>query len=136
MVYLPPNLVLVYDKLASATARQWEWNIHALNPMNVVSDQQISIANNGQSLCVNMLAGPPMHFTQTNQFTAAPGGNLPPQWHGDFYSADLLGAAEFIALLNVGCTPTTASASNTGGVWSVLVGTKIVTISDAGISAQ
>src|SRR5207302_88973 len=134
MVYLPPNLALVYDKLASATARQWEWNIHALNPMNVVSDQQISIQNNGQSLCVSMLAGPTMHFTQTNLFTVAPSGSFPPQWHGDFYSADLLGAAEFIALLNVGCTPITASASNTGGVWSARVGARIVTISDTGIS--
>ena len=136
MVYLPPNLALVYDKLASATARQWEWNIHALNPMNVVSDQQISIQNNGQSLCVSMLAGPTMRFTQTNLFTVAPSGSFPPQWHGDFYSADLLGAAEFIALLNVGCTPITASASNTGGVWTVLVGTRIVTISDSVISVQ
>ena len=134
MVYLRPNLVLVYDRLASNTPRQWEWNIHALNPMNVVSDRQISIENNGQRLCVDMLAGPTMRFTQTDQFTAAPIGNLPSQWHGNFYSVDLLGAAEFIALLNVGCTATTASAGKTSGVWTVLVGDKIVTISDTGIS--
>jgi chitodextrinase len=134
MVYLRPNMVLVYDRLASDIPRQWEWNIHALNLMNVVSDRQISIENNGQRLCVNMLAGPTMRFTQSDLFTAAPIGTLPLQWHGNFYSVDLLGAAEFIALLNVGCTETTASASNTGGVWTVLVGSKIVTISDIGIS--
>src|SRR5438105_824553 len=103
--------------------------------MSVVSDQQISIENNGQRLCVDMLAGPTMRFTQTNLFTADPGGNVP-QWHGNFYSVNLLGAAEFIALLNVGCTATTASASNTGGVWTVPVGNKIVTVSGAGISVE
>ena len=51
---------------------------------------------------------------ETDLFTAAPIGSLPQQWHGNFYSVDLLGAAEFIALLNVGCTATTASASKTG----------------------
>src|SRR5439155_21394131 len=134
MVYLRPNLVMVYDRLASATPRQLEWNIHALNLINVVSDRQISIENNGQRLCVDMLAGPTMRFTQTDLFTAAPIGSLPQQWHGNFYSVDLLGAAEFIALLNVGCTATTASASKTGAVWTVPVGDKIVTISDIGIS--
>src|SRR5712692_1569345 len=132
MVYLRPNLVLVYDKLASDTPRQWEWNIHALNLMNVGSDRQISIENNGQRLCVDMLAGPTMRFTQTDLFTAAPSGNLPRQWHGKFYSVDLLGAAEFVTLLNVGCMPTTASASQTGGVWIVPVGDKVISIAANG----
>src|SRR5438105_230983 len=135
LVYLRPNLVLVYDRLASDIPRQWEWNIHALNPMTVVSDQQISIENYGQRLCVAMLAGPTMHFTQTNLFTADPVGSVP-QSHGNLYSVNLLGAAEFIALLNVGCTAITASASNTGGVWTVPVGNRIVTVSGAGISVE
>src|SRR5439155_11853847 len=104
--------------------------------MSVASDRQILIDNNGQRLCVDMLAGPTMRFTQTNLFTAEPGGNAPQQWHGTFQSVDPVGAAEFIALLNVGCTATTASASNVGGVWTVPVGNKIVTISGIGISVE
>jgi len=100
--------------------------------MNVGSDRQISIENNGQRLCVDMLAGPTMRFTQTNLFTATPIGNVPPQWHGNFYSVDLLGAAEFIALLNVGCVPTTASASKTDGVWIAPVGDKVISIAANG----
>ncbi len=132
MVYLRPNLILVYDRLASDTPRQWEWNIHALNAMTVISDQNVSIHNDLQSLCVDMLAGPTMRFTQTNLFTAEPSGNLPPQWHGNFSSVDLLGTAEFIALLNVGCTPTTASASKADGVWTVPVGDKVISIAASG----
>ncbi|MBI3043076.1 MAG: heparinase II/III family protein [Betaproteobacteria bacterium] len=132
LVYLRPNLVLVYDKLASATPRRWEWNIHALNMMNVVSEQTISIASNGQSLCVDMLAGPTMQFAQTDLFTADPFAALPRQWHGTFSSVELLGSAEFIALMRVGCTATTAGASKTDGVWTVDVGARQVTIDGGG----
>lgn len=135
LVYLRPNYVLVYDKLASGIPRQWEWNIHALDPMNVVSDQKISIARNGQSLCVDMLAGPATRFAQTDLFSANPTSGAP-QWHGTFSSIDLLGSTEFIALLNVGCTATTATASKTDGVWTVQVDDKTVTIGGSGISVQ
>jgi hypothetical protein len=139
LVYLRPNLVLAYDNLASNSNRQWEWNIHALNAMTVLSDTNISIANGTQSLCVDMLAGPPMRFTQTNLFTANPDTGLiswMPQWHGAFVGTSLLGSAEFIALLRVNCTATMASARKTNGVWTVTVGTNTVTISDSGISVQ
>src|SRR6267143_599812 len=126
MVYLRPNLVLVHDRLASATPRQWEWNIHTLNAMTVISDQKISIHNDPQSLCVDILAGPTVRFAQTDLFTADPSGNLPRQWHGQFHSVDLLGSTEFVTLLNVGCMPTTANAGKADGVWIVLVGDKVV----------
>jgi hypothetical protein len=136
LVYLRPNLVLVYDKLVTDAPHQFEWNIHSLNMMNVISNQQVSLEKNGQSLCVDMLAGPSMQFTQTNLFWADPGGTWTPQWHGTFYSVTALGFAEFIALLNVGCTAATASAAKSNDVWTVQVGSKTVTISDSGISVQ
>jgi len=132
LVYLRPNQVLVYDKLASGAPIQWEWNIHALNLMNAISDQQISLTNNGMSLCVDVLAAPPIRFTQTDSFTADPIGNLPRQWHGTFYSVDRLGSTEFIALLRVGCAATTANAAKAGDIWTVDVGTRRVTIDGSG----
>jgi hypothetical protein len=128
IVYLRPNLILIHDKLASETNRQWEWNIHAVNQMRVTSNTQIAIENNGQSLCVNMLAGPTMQFSQTNQFTANPTGNWVPQWHGTFRSATKLQTAEFVALLNVGCVPIAASASQTESGWRILMGNMTVSI--------
>lgn len=134
IVYLRPNLILVYDNLASSLKRQWEWNIHALKAMNAISDQKISIANGGQSLCIDMLAGPAMRFTQNNAWTSAPSNGGAAQWHGKFYSTQTLGSTEFIALMRVGCAATTASATKTNGVWTVPVGSKTVTISGSGIS--
>lgn len=136
MVYLRPNLVLVYDNLASAIGRQWEWNIHSLNAMKVISANKISIENNGQTLCVEVLNGPPSRFEQTDQFTADPSDVRPRQWHGKFYSTELLPATEFLMLLNVGCTTTTASASKTDGVWTVQVNDKTVQISDSAIAVN
>jgi hypothetical protein len=109
IVYLRPNLILVHDRLASATPRQWEWNIHALNPMTVNSDRSIRIDNRGQSLCVEMLAGPDVRFNQDNHWTAEPAKGEA-QWHGRFSTAPLP-AAEFIVLMNVGCAEVKAAVS-------------------------
>ncbi|HJW01669.1 MAG TPA: heparinase II/III family protein [Azospira sp.] len=128
LVYFPPNLLLVYDNLASATARQWEWNIHAVNQMSSTSGTQATIQNGGQTLCVNILGGPTTAFRQTNAFTANPTGSWTAQWHGTFYSTTQLTATEFVTLLNVGCTSVAASASKSGTAWTVNVGSNTVTI--------
>jgi chitodextrinase len=136
LVYLRPNLILVYDNLASDIARQWEWNIHSIKAMNVLSGSKVSIENNGQTLCVEVLNGPPRRFEQTDRFTADPSGTHPQQWHGKFYSTELLPATEFVVLLNVGCTTTTASATKTNDVWNVKINDRTIQISDSAITVN
>jgi hypothetical protein len=132
MVYLRPGLILVYDNLASATARTWEWNLHAVNQMGVTSNTNVQIANGGQTLCVDMLSGPAMQFTQSNTFASAPSNGGAAQWHGKFANSQPLAATEFVALLRVGCSATTANATKSGGVWTVNAGSNVVTIDAAG----
>ncbi|MGQ0523004.1 MAG: heparinase II/III domain-containing protein, partial [Betaproteobacteria bacterium] len=136
LIYLRPNLILVYDNLASQIGRQWEWNIHSVNAMNVTSGSKISIDNNGQTLCVDVLNGPARRFEQTDRFTADPSGTRPRQWHGKFYSTELLPAAEFIVLLNVGCTQATTSVTLNNGVWTVKVNEQTVQLGNAAISVN
>lgn len=132
MVYLRPNLIVVYDNLASATARQWEWNIHSLNQMAVASNTQVMIQNGTQKLCITQLAGPAVNFSQTSQFSTAPTSGAQ-QWHGRFTSTTRLAATEFVTLLNVGCTTTTASARKaTDGTWTIPVGDRTVSIGATG----
>jgi hypothetical protein len=131
MVYLKPGLILVYDNLAGSAARAWEWNIHAVNQMAVTSNTKVQISNGGQSLCVDMLSGPSMQFTQSNAFASAPSTGGAAQWHGKFTSQPLA-ATEFVALLRVGCSATTASATKANGVWTVNAGSNVVTIDAAG----
>src|SRR5262249_40421318 len=144
IVYIRPNIVVVHDKLASSTPRKWEWNIHALQKMNV-SDKQVRIENGGQSMCISMLTSPDAKFTQTEQWGIPEGmkadgravsGAEPAkgaaQWHGRFAS-EPVNAAEFIALLDVGCKGTKATlAKDDGGNWAVEVAGRVVRISTSG----
>jgi hypothetical protein len=138
LVYLRPNLLLVHDRLASDTPRRWEWNIHALNRMREAGERRIEITNDGQRLCVEMLASAAITFQQTDQWIAEPtqgDGRLhtgvaprkgEPQWHGRFSTAPLP-QAEFLALLDVGCRAG-ASASRDAGGWRVQAGDRTVRI--------
>jgi hypothetical protein len=128
-VYLRPDVVVVYDRLASSTPRQWEWNIHALNQMEG-SGKNIIIRNGGQSLCVDMLAGPPLEFSQTNEWTAAPRSGAE-QWHGKF-ATQPLPAAQLIALLRIGCKEVTSQVASSAGGWKLTVGQKTIAFSESG----
>ena len=149
LVYLRPGTILVYDNLSSGAARTWEWNIHALNPIAVIDGSSIQITSGAQSLCADVLAGPDRQFMPisapdysswgrsddpTNGVSAAPSNpNAPAQYHGKFVSAQPSTSAEIIALLRVGCAPTTASATKTDGAWMVQIGNRTVTIDANGV---
>lgn len=120
VVFIRPNVVVVHDRLASATPRQWEWNIHALRKMRVESDRKIEIDSGGQRLCVSMVGGPELRFLQDDEWTAAPRKG-DPQWHGRFVTA-ALAKAEFVAVLNVGCTPNPVTVERDGDGWPVISG--------------
>ena len=131
LVYLRPNLILVYDKLASDSARQWEWNIHALNSMEVAGDRRITVRNGRSTLCVEMLAGPPVAFTQTDRFVAAPQGeNMPPQWHGAFVTKERSTSTELVALMRVGCTTEPVTVTRASQGWSLKLAGKTVSLEE------
>jgi hypothetical protein len=157
LVYLrETNTVVVYDVVSSATARTWEWNIHALNQMNKLSNTRIAIADGDAAMCIEMLASPGVAFEQDSNFTSAPSGaNMPNQWHGRFVSTAKSTTAEFVTVMRIGndCTqamapanrastggkrkivgvggngsPTTASATRISGGYTVAVGGRTVTL--------
>ena len=113
IVYLRPNVVVIYDNLASKTPRTWEWNIHAVNQM-AVAGSKVMITNAGQTLCITPLAAPANAFTQTNQFTAAPGISAPNQWHGKYATT----AKSTKSTAAVEPTPPSSTASTSAEVWS------------------
>ena len=118
LVFVRPGTILVHDTLASNTARKWEWNIHALSPFTVISgDRRVRIARGTQSLCIDLLAGPPSQFVPTagsdfdswgrsndpaNDVSAAPlDPAAPAQYHGKFTAIEATTAAEFVVLMRV-----------------------------------
>ena len=140
LAYLRPGSVIVYDLLASDTARTWEWNIHALNRMTRHSENRVSIVNGDASLCVEMIASPGVDFTQTDRFTAPPeDGHMVNQWHGTFASTRKSPRAEFVALLRTGadCSrPSGAAAARIAGGWQVSVDGKTVMFAGESVSLK
>lgn len=133
LVYVRPGVIVVYDKLVSATARRWEWNIHALQRMEG-EDKAIRIRNGGQSLCADLLAGPRAEFSQTSEWTAPPRKGEE-QWHGK-WTSEPLQAAEFVVLLRVGCKDVPSSAMREAGGWKIRVAEKSIAISDSSASVR
>lgn len=104
MVYIRPNLVLVYDELQSDRERQWEWNLHTLERMTATGERNISARRAGNAMCVDMISGPNVRFEQDSRFRAEPQGrNMPDQWHGKFTVTNATRSARFIALIRIGC---------------------------------
>jgi hypothetical protein len=114
IVYLRPDVVVVRDSLAANAPHTWEWNIHAINRMTQVTPTSVVLRNGPAQMCVEMVAGPEVRFSQTDQFTARPASGAN-QWHGTFAAMKPSSTAEFIAVLRVGsdcgASPRRAEAS-------------------------
>lgn len=129
IVYLRPDVVLVYDRLEAPVARTWEWNIHALHRMKEIDDTRVAIANGEARLCVHVLASPAIAFHQTDAFTAAPrGANHPNQWHGTFATAAAHQRAQFVTLMRVrsDCSGENTLARHVANGWEVRVNGRTV----------
>ncbi|HET7730090.1 MAG TPA: DUF4962 domain-containing protein [Usitatibacter sp.] len=151
IVYLRPGIVLVHDRLASATPRTWEWNIHAARRMEPRGDRAIRIRDGEAQMCVEVLSGPDTRFTQNDRFDAPPQGKgMPSQWHGRFGTVEKSKSAEFLVLMRVGtdCRRGTgegrasAAVARAGTAWrvqlegaSVLVGGDDVQVEAAPMTA-
>lgn len=131
IAYLRPDVIVVYDRLASASARRWEWNVHALERMAKMSERKVALRNGAAQMCVELIAGPEVAFRQQDRFTSAPRGQrMPNQWHGAFVATTPSEQAEFVALMRLGSDCTSrdpaASAARLADGWKVDVGGRSV----------
>lgn len=133
MLYVRPGTLLVFDSLASNTPRTWEWNIHALQAMKVTGKRSIEIDKDGERLCVEVLSGPDVSFSRTDQFTFAPSGVYPKQWHGAFRSMAKSQDFRMLTLLSVGCENPTVEVTDKSGTLDVIVAGQHFTFSNSAV---
>ncbi|GJJ04893.1 oligo alginate lyase [Duganella rhizosphaerae] len=118
---------VVYDKLASATARTFEWNLHAPVPMVVDAvTGEAKIVNVDQSVCVT-----PIPNSADQKYKAIVGPAPKPgttEYHGAYVKTAALTSAEFIMLLDVGCKHPVVSLTSTGGTRVLKVGAQSITL--------
>jgi hypothetical protein len=146
LVYLRPNLLVVYDALASSAPRTWEWNLHALKRMDPASARSVHVANGDAQMCVEMLASPGVAFNQTDRFSVAPqkssmNASEPNQWHGTFATTAKSEDAEFVALLRIGSDcgakgADAASAARIAGGWEVKAGGRTIDLVDDAVTVK
>jgi hypothetical protein len=142
IVYLRPDTIVVHDVLAAKAPHTWEWNIHALNRMTAVAPTRVALRNAPAQMCVEMVSGPEVQFTQTDQFTAKPTSGAP-QWHGTFATTARSNNAEFVALMRVGsdCASlprgaTAAVATRSGDALEVAVNGRVVRFAGDTVSVK
>jgi hypothetical protein len=99
---LHPGTIIVYDNMASATPRAWEWNLHAVDKMTKVSEKKVHVRNGPAQMCVELVLAPDVTFNQTDQYTAPPSGKWQKEWHGSFAASAKSPAAEFLAVMRIG----------------------------------
>lgn len=81
IVFVKPDLVVVYDRLAATQPRRFEYWLHAVNEMRVAG-QRVSIES-GEARCeVDFLTPNGLSFAQTNQYDPNPRERITVrEWH-------------------------------------------------------
>ncbi|MBW3500416.1 MULTISPECIES: heparinase II/III family protein [unclassified Janthinobacterium] len=92
--------VVVYDKAKSATARTWEWNMHAMAPIVTAADGSVSITNKGRTACIRPLITNGVRFEKRTGVPLMP-GRVEDQ--AVFVSTAKSTSGEFLVLIDVGC---------------------------------
>jgi hypothetical protein len=107
------NAFLVRDKLWAAAPHTFEFNLHAPTQIVAANATDVSIAANGQSVCVRSLGGGTAYESRTG-YAPKPGTT---EAHGAFtLRSEGNRAAEFLVLLDVGCKrPQVTIAPNGSG---------------------
>ena len=108
IVYLRPDVFVVFDSLESTHARKWEWNLHALKQFTVIAENKLEVNNVDVKACVNFQSSTPTTFQQTNTFPIPPlrtkSEPRPDQWHGQYVATTATNRFWSVAIINVGCS--------------------------------
>lgn len=117
------DAVVVLDKLTSPVSRLFEWNMHANGTMVPEADGTVKITNIDRTLCLRSLSGVTPFVTRVG----APPKTGVVEAHGAF-TANSGSKAEFLVVLDVGCKRPTMSVTTVGGVRTLTVGTRSLTL--------
>lgn len=94
------DLVVIEDRISSATPRTLEWNFHAAGPISAGRSGRVKIQNAGQSVCLTPLITDGIHF-ETRSGPEPQQGRF--EAHAAFVSDRPVLSARFLTVLDVGC---------------------------------
>lgn len=118
------NVVVVMDKLASATPRKFEWNMHTLGPIVQETPSKLKMTNVDRSLCMTSLSNDGTAYTPLT----GPVNPKQVEYHGAFVKPAAATSTEFLVVLDVNCTRPALTLTNTSSGRSLKVGTATIVL--------
>ena len=141
MMYLRPDVALIYDDLASETPRRFEWNLHSWTEIERQGANGLNITKGEGKACFTVLSAPAFGIGQTSEFPANPDEffvpDWQPQWHATVATTEKVNSAEFLVAVDLGCKGNVAEAvtPRPGGGFSLQIAGHQVSIdADGGIA--
>jgi hypothetical protein len=99
IVFIKPDLVVVYDRLEAKEASTYEYWLHAINKIVVEDQHNIQVRAEDVACDINFLAPMDLSFTQTDQYDPKPRERFKLlEWHLTGKTAGKKRSMEFITL--------------------------------------
>ncbi|MBN2136757.1 MAG: DUF4962 domain-containing protein [Sedimentisphaerales bacterium] len=99
IIFVKPDLVVVFDRLAAKEASTFEYWLHAVNKISVESQHDIRVRSGDVACDVDFLAPEGLHFEQTDQYDPNPRPRIKlREWHLTGTTGDKQRSAEFVTL--------------------------------------
>lgn len=101
ILFIKPNFVLIYDEVASAKERSYDWLLHARKEFQI-NGNQIKVEDGLVKLTGEIRSSLPLQISATDKFTVDPEerhANRPKQWHFKATTTEKAKEASFFAIL-------------------------------------
>jgi len=99
IIFVKPELVVVYDRLEAKEPSTFEYWLHAINKIDVENQHDIRVGNDDVVCDIDLLAPPGLTFKQTNEYDPNPRVRIKMrEWHLTATTAEKKKGMEFVTL--------------------------------------
>ncbi len=99
IVFVKPDLVIVYDRLAARQDTTFEYGLHAINKFDVGDQRSITVRKDDAGCAITFLSPAALSFTQTDQYDPNPRPRIKlREWHLTASTAEKSREMQFASL--------------------------------------
>ncbi|HCO95972.1 MAG TPA: hypothetical protein DIU00_18875, partial [Phycisphaerales bacterium] len=99
IIFVKPELVVVYDRLKSGVPSKYEYWLHAVNKIDIKGQRQIRVRNNDVVCDIDFLTPSGLSFEQTDQYDPNPRPRITlREWHLTATTSEKSKRMEFVTL--------------------------------------
>ncbi len=99
IVFVKPEVVIVYDRLEAKESSTFEYWLHAINKINVKNQHEIQVRNDNVVCDIDFLAPSGLSFKQTNEYDPNPRARIKDrEWHLTATTAEKKKQMEFVTV--------------------------------------